>query len=64
MLAISFMHARRTMETQEVGGSASPHGAQDTEVQDYSLAHRQRLVDVDRALCTAQPNKRSKKEPR
>ena len=41
------------METQEVGGSASPNGGQATEPQGSSVAHRQRLVDVDRAPCTA-----------
>ena len=41
------------METPEVGGFASPHGGRVTEAQGPSVAHRQRLVNFDRATCTA-----------
>jgi len=53
------------METQEVEGSASPHGGRATEAQGPSVPHRPRPVDVDRAPCTTdqQVEHESRQEP-
>ena len=53
------------MQTQEVRGPACPHGGQATEAQDPTVAHRQGVVDVDRAPCTADQceEEESRQEP-